>query len=296
MSLPNPGNSISLSQINTELGRASNAQISLNTAEDNGYVAINGCSQYRPRAANPAKMSEWYRYNHNATCFYCYNGSNAITQAFTVSNNNYFNATYYYFPIAFTSVGESYITAILSGVTGGNINFDAGFAYYYPSYNNYLEDWLTATAGTNVSSGTFISDGNGIVPESLTSTDGVRYLFLRVYTAAPNTTVSGTFELRFSCPTITTCGNTYNTYTYDCQYNVWHWMDAGTSSRTITLTYSIGSAWIHGGAQIYIKDENDNVVVNGASITVGSNQTYSFSFTYQGYRYIKIMFYDPTAC
>lgn len=68
MSLPNPGNSISLSQINTELGRSPSAQVSLNTAEDGGYVAINQCSVYKPLAASPVKFSEWYRYNHSAIC------------------------------------------------------------------------------------------------------------------------------------------------------------------------------------------------------------------------------------
>jgi hypothetical protein len=59
---------ISLSQINTELGRSSTAAITLNTAEDGGYVAINSCSTNKPSATNPAAMSEWYGYNHTASC------------------------------------------------------------------------------------------------------------------------------------------------------------------------------------------------------------------------------------
>lgn len=57
---------ISMSEINTELGRASNATISLDTAENGGYAVINTNSASRPSSTNPASMSEWYGYNHNA--------------------------------------------------------------------------------------------------------------------------------------------------------------------------------------------------------------------------------------
>jgi hypothetical protein len=67
MTLPSAGNQIAMSQINTELGRSSNATISLDTAENGGYVAINTNSPSYPSAGNPAAMSEWWSYNHNAT-------------------------------------------------------------------------------------------------------------------------------------------------------------------------------------------------------------------------------------
>jgi hypothetical protein len=57
-----------MSQINTELGRQSNLQIALNSAEDNGYAIINQCSPSRPFPSSPASMSEWYGYNHAASC------------------------------------------------------------------------------------------------------------------------------------------------------------------------------------------------------------------------------------
>lgn len=60
--------SISMSQINTELGRSSTASISLDTAENGGYGAIQQCQRPYPLAANSAKMSEWFGYNHSATC------------------------------------------------------------------------------------------------------------------------------------------------------------------------------------------------------------------------------------
>lgn len=65
MTLQSSG-TISMSQINTELGRSSTANISLDTAENGGYGAINIGSTSRPSSNNPAAMSEWYGYNHNA--------------------------------------------------------------------------------------------------------------------------------------------------------------------------------------------------------------------------------------
>lgn len=66
MTLPSTG-SLSMSQINTELGRSATATISLDTAENGGYATINEASCKRPDAANPARISEWRGYDHNAS-------------------------------------------------------------------------------------------------------------------------------------------------------------------------------------------------------------------------------------
>jgi hypothetical protein len=73
MALPNNGSPISFSQINTELGRSANATLTIDTAENGGYGAINTCSPFRPSSSNPANVSEWFSYNHTAPCFnyYC---------------------------------------------------------------------------------------------------------------------------------------------------------------------------------------------------------------------------------
>jgi hypothetical protein len=60
--------SVSMSAINLELGRASNASISLDSAENGSYGAINSCSPSRPSSSNPASMSEWRGYNHSFAC------------------------------------------------------------------------------------------------------------------------------------------------------------------------------------------------------------------------------------
>lgn len=68
---------ISLAQVNAELGRASNAQISLNVYSAGGTavvqtggttVNINQCSPSRPNTSAPTSMNEWYSYDHNAIC------------------------------------------------------------------------------------------------------------------------------------------------------------------------------------------------------------------------------------
>ena len=65
MSIPATGQ-IAMSDINEELDRPSNAFISLDAAENGAYGAINVNSFNRPNGANPAAMSEWRKYNHNA--------------------------------------------------------------------------------------------------------------------------------------------------------------------------------------------------------------------------------------
>lgn len=65
MALPSSGE-LSLGDINEELGRSRTSEISLNTAENGGYVAINVDSVSRPSSTNPATVSEWYSYNHSA--------------------------------------------------------------------------------------------------------------------------------------------------------------------------------------------------------------------------------------
>ena len=69
MALPSSG-TIRMSQINSELGRGSTSQISLDAAENGAYGAINSASPSRPSSSNPARMSEWYGYNHRAVSVY----------------------------------------------------------------------------------------------------------------------------------------------------------------------------------------------------------------------------------
>ena len=67
MTLPAAYATMSMGDINVELGRSRTAEISLDTAENGGYGAINQASSSKPSASNPAAVSEWYSYNHNAS-------------------------------------------------------------------------------------------------------------------------------------------------------------------------------------------------------------------------------------
>lgn len=74
MAVPSSGE-ISLGKIRQELqtanyagGPYTSAETGLDPAENGTYATINTCSPYYPLSANPANMSEWYGYDHDAPC------------------------------------------------------------------------------------------------------------------------------------------------------------------------------------------------------------------------------------
>ena len=76
MAVPSTG-AISLGRIRQELqtnnystGPYTSAATELDNAENGSYGTINTCSPSYPLSANPAKMSEWYGYDHDAPCRY----------------------------------------------------------------------------------------------------------------------------------------------------------------------------------------------------------------------------------
>ena len=93
MALPAAYATMSMGDINVELGRARTSYISLNTAEDGGYGAINTNSSSRPSSSDPASISEWYSYNHSAapansvtfSSFFSYTGSGTGSYSGTVT-------------------------------------------------------------------------------------------------------------------------------------------------------------------------------------------------------------------
>lgn len=89
MTLPRSGE-LGLRSINQELGRSTSATISLDTAENGGYGAINVNSASRPSSANPAAVSEWYNYNHLArgAVFSCtFSAGQTLTGPGSISGN-----------------------------------------------------------------------------------------------------------------------------------------------------------------------------------------------------------------
>jgi hypothetical protein len=94
MAIPGSG-ALSAQTINFELARSRSAQLSIDTAENGGYGAINTNSSSRPNSANPAAYSEWYNYNHTA------GGAvfSPIILGFNVSTGNRACSNFYFIPI-----------------------------------------------------------------------------------------------------------------------------------------------------------------------------------------------------
>ena len=119
--------SVSMSSINSELGRSSTAQISLDSAENGSYVCINQFSSARPSSTNPAAMSEWQGYNHGfrpaaSTTYgydyyysYCANnvGARAVVRVivdyvFNVPNDPCYGSYYAYYQYSYEYVSYYY--------------------------------------------------------------------------------------------------------------------------------------------------------------------------------------------
>ena len=64
MALPSSGQ-LSIRNINVEIGRLP-IQTSLDRLENGTYATINRNSPSYPNSSNPAAISEWYRYDHDA--------------------------------------------------------------------------------------------------------------------------------------------------------------------------------------------------------------------------------------
>jgi hypothetical protein len=159
MTLPAAFATIRMSDINVELGRSSTANISLDTAENGGYGAINTNSASRPSGTNPAAMSEWYGYNHNAagatvtitayinfapTGGSCTINKNGIRQIRTV------NSTIFSFSAA---AGDEISTTIVSPV-------GVGRTAIIDVYNNGYVGGNTGTTSTTFTFTTVVGSGD----------------------------------------------------------------------------------------------------------------------------------------
>lgn len=85
---------VSASSINTEFGRSSSAAMSINSARNGSYGAINAASGRRPNAAGQSGLAylSWRGYNHSASypTIYVYESENyADVNIYVAINNNY---------------------------------------------------------------------------------------------------------------------------------------------------------------------------------------------------------------
>lgn len=127
MTLPAAYATMSMGDINVELGRSRTAEISLDTAENGGYGAINQASGSKPSSSNPAAVSEWYSYNHNASSqinvsydisFAPYGGLANITENGVRIIRTSTNAVG-----TFSSVTGDVIVASITSPTGGTVRY-----------------------------------------------------------------------------------------------------------------------------------------------------------------------------
>lgn len=117
MALPRTGE-LGLRSINAELGRSTSAEISLDTAENGGYGAINTSSPSYPNSTNPAAVSEWYGYTHARVappaCTFSAGATRVGPGSVSGTNTN------------------TILQAYLSGITYGGTGSRGGCeAYYY---------------------------------------------------------------------------------------------------------------------------------------------------------------------
>nr|WP_294788203.1 hypothetical protein [uncultured Flavobacterium sp.] len=95
MALPVSG-SISLNQINIELGKPSGSPISLANASTGGYGTLSPYSPSKPDGVAPHRVSEFYNYNHAATA-----------PSITITS---YNSGYIYFTVSGTGYSPSALT------------------------------------------------------------------------------------------------------------------------------------------------------------------------------------------
>jgi hypothetical protein len=132
MAIPSSG-ALSAQTINFELARSRTSELSIDTAENGGYVAINRNSPSRPNSANPAAYSEWYSYDHTAGSGPLYS---PILLGYNATSANRACSAFYFSPIT---------QYVLGPVT--------------PPFNE-VPQIFTNESGASYSRGGWYSDGN----------------------------------------------------------------------------------------------------------------------------------------
>lgn len=159
------------SAINTELGRASGAVLSIKTAENGAYSAVNACGGSFPSSVDPAAYSEWRNYNHSFACCVAPTitagtaGTNSLSVNVTLSNCSAMH-TEYSFNGGGTWTNNTNTcasTSVISSLTSSTTYLirvritctsTGGFSAYsntvsmtttggYPAYGTYLSQFCT---------------------------------------------------------------------------------------------------------------------------------------------------------
>ena len=193
---------LTLSEIREELGLGEETgPFLLNLAEENGYVYINDCSPNKPNESEISKISEWYGYNHSASC--C-----GFILSGTYSANDFTTLTYH---LNFKNKSNGDLMSFICYALDRPDRFNL-----YDGSNNLLAN--TGWLGTATYSGPWGSSLSEINPGILNVTyDSSKEYVLKVDVgpADPSNPISDAFEVNMSCstptpPPATPCGGTIN--------------------------------------------------------------------------------------
>lgn len=166
---------IKFSEIRSELGIGGQAPFLIGSAIAGEYVALS-CSVPRPDLINPGKSSEWYSYDHSASCAGecvtatgafasmepCIGGTTDDYMGVSVSlDGNVDVDTQFAIDVTYTSIGAScsgttststlYVT-VLAGTDFGTLNACSG-GLYIPGGAQICSACISATDNPNVSIG-----------------------------------------------------------------------------------------------------------------------------------------------
>lgn len=142
--------SVSMSAINSELGRYYASGISLDAAENGSYGCINQYSGARPSSGNPAYMSEWRGYDHG----------------YRPGNSDYYGYDYYY-----TYCADPYGTMAVARAIVNRVDYPSDscsgayatyyyYAYAYVAYYYYDSGCYTGGGCMNVGTKVTMADGS----------------------------------------------------------------------------------------------------------------------------------------
>lgn len=246
--MPIGSGSVAATGINLELGRSSNASMSIDTAENGGYAAINTCSPSYPSGSNPASYSEWRNYNHSYAC--C--NTPAIT---SVGNATSSSLDVYWVGLSNCSAShmeystnQSTWSTTTSGCTSPRTisGLASSTTYYFRiritctstgGYSGYSNTMSGTTSGSYPAYGTYLSQYcSGCT------------LYYRYANGS-----GGTYDVSQGCSTACggcCCAPSYGTYLYDgcegCTYNSYY-ADGCYGTYTQVIEYDSPNCGCGGG-------------------------------------------------
>lgn len=232
--MPSSGAAIRMSQINTELGRSSTALISLDTAENGGYAAINQVSASRPSPSNPASLSEWYSYNHNAIL------GNAFTFGPTLAYSSSGSCS-------LVNTGLTLYSASTTLAINSTLFYDQALTNRYYSGEN-ADEWLH---GGSKAYRIYNYDGSGYNPKIVDIVDcvsnSVVFSSSFSYTGSSSGSYSGTVTITGATATFNARSTSTGNFSTDTIINI-----NGNSRRArITTTGTLNSTTFSLGPGTY---------------------------------------------